>query len=123
MVNWFFHAGIVCQACIFSSLVPLAHSSPIVQFAPVAEKRVDRFFDLFPRLCFLQLTRNIGEFTDFVLLPGWNMRKTMEKAAAGKVSAADQYKTLFVETSERRKSGHSRTGKQMQMKRIAVKAK
>ena len=47
----------------------------------------------------------------------------MVKAAAGKVSAADQYKTLFVLTSERRKSGHRRTGKQMHIKRIAVKAK
>ena len=120
MVNWFFHAGIVCQACIFSSSVPLARSSPIVQFAPVAEKRWTEFLTClqdFVSCC----PRKI--FTEFVILPGWNMRKTMEKAAAGKVSAADQYKTLLVETSERRKSGHSRTGKQMQMKRIAVKAK
>ena len=85
---------------------------------------MDGIFDLSARLCFLLPTQNIGKiFTELVILPGWNMRKTMEKAAAGKVSAADQYKTLLVETSERRKSGHSRTGKQMQMKRIAVKAK
>ena len=99
------------------------HAAVLLSNLPRWLKKGGQNFELSPRLCLLQPMRNIGEFTEYVLLPGWNMRKTMEKAAAGKVSAADQYKTLLVETSERKKSGHSRTGKQMEMKRIAVKAK